>query len=69
MVERFFRYLTANRLRRGVFRDVMELVEAIDNYVDRHNQNPKPFIWTDSANDILEKLKRARKSLANVQSV
>jgi transposase len=65
MVERFFRDLTVKRLRRGVFRDVMELVEAIDNYVDRHNQNPKPFIWTASATDILEKVKRARKALDN----
>lgn len=55
MIERFFRDLTANRLRRGVFRDVMDLVTAIDDYVDRHNENPKPFIWTASANDILEK--------------
>ena len=69
MVERFFRDLTANRLRRGVFRDVMELVDAIDGYVDHHNENPKPFIWTASANDILEKVKRARKTLVNVQSV
>lgn len=69
MVERFFRDLTANRLRRGVFRDVMELVEAIDHYVDQHNDHPKPFIWTATANDILEKVKRARKALVNVQSV
>jgi len=69
MVERFFRDLTANRLRRGVFRDVMELVTAIDDYVDHHNEKPKPFIWTASANDILEKVKRARKALVNVQSV
>jgi len=69
MVERFFRDLTVNRLRRGVFRDVIELVEAIDGYVDHHNGSPKPFIWTASANDILEKVKRARKSLFNVQSV
>jgi transposase len=69
MVERFFRDLTANRLRRGVFRDVMELVTAIDDYVDHHNEKPKPFIWTASANDILEKVKRARKTLVNVHSV
>ena len=69
MVERFFRDLTANRLRRGVFRDVMELVNAIDQYVDLHNERPKPFIWTKSANDILEKVKRARTALVNVQSV
>jgi len=69
MVERFFRDLTVKRLRRGVFRDVMELVTAIDDYVDHHNERPKPFIWTASANDILEKVKRARKALINVQSV
>jgi len=69
MVERFFRDLTVNRLRRGVFRDVLELVDAIDHYVDRHNENPKPFIWTSSARDILEKVKRARKALDNVRSV
>ena len=69
MVERFFRDLTVNRLRRGVFHDVTELVHAIDAYVDLHNEYPKPFIWTASANDILEKVKRARKALLNVQSV
>jgi transposase len=69
MVERFFRDLTVNRLRRGVFRDVIELVEAIDLYIENHNNKPKPFIWTASANDILEKVKRARKTLNNVQSV
>jgi transposase len=69
MVERFFRDLTQNRLRRGVFRDVEELIMAIGDYIDRHNENPKPFIWTAKANDILEKVKRARKSLNIVQSV
>jgi transposase len=69
MVERFFRDLTVNRLRRGVFRDVMELVNAIDQYVDLHNEKPKPFIWTKSAKDILEKVKRSRAALVNVQSV
>jgi transposase len=69
MVERFFRDLTQNRLRRGVFRDVEELIVAIGDYIDRHNQNPKPFIWTAKAHDILEKVKRARRSLINVQSV
>lgn len=69
MVERFFRDLTQNRLRRGVFRDVEELITAIGDYIDRHNQKPKPFIWTAKAGDILEKVKRARKALHNVQSV
>jgi transposase len=69
MVERFFRDLTQNRLRRGVFRDVEELITAIGDYIDRHNQAPKPFIWTAKASDILEKVKRARRSLNNGQSV
>src|SRR5579864_7396664 len=63
VVERFFRDLTQNRLRRGVFRDLEELFMAIGSYIDRHNQNPKPFIWTARASDILEKVKRARRAL------
>jgi len=68
MVERFFRDLTQNRLRRGVFRDVEELITAIGNYIDHHNQNPKPFIWTARAADILEKVKRAHRTLHKRQS-
>jgi transposase len=65
MVERFFRDLTTKRIRRGVFRDVEELIMAIGDYIDHHNRKPKPFIWTAKANDILEKVKRARKVLDN----
>src|SRR3954471_2043589 len=68
MVERFFRDLTENQLRRGVFRNVEELIAAIFNYIDLHNENPKPFIWTAKAADILEKVKRARTALHNRQS-
>jgi transposase len=63
MVERFFRDLTQNQLRRGIFRDVEELIIAIREYIDKHNDNPKPFVWTAKATDILEKVKRARKVL------
>lgn len=63
MVERFFRDLTQNQLRRGIFRDVEELITAIGDYIDKHNDNPKPFVWTAKATDILEKVKRARKAL------
>jgi len=69
MVERFFRDLTQNRLRRGVFRDLEELVMAIGTYIDRHNDDPKPFIWTARASDILEKVKRARRALHKRHSV
>ncbi len=65
MVERFFRDLTQNRLRRGVFRDVSDLILTIYEHLDRHNQAPKPFIWTAPANDILAKVSRARATLHN----
>jgi transposase len=63
MVERFFRDLTHNRLRRGVFQDLEQLIMAIGDYIDGHNKNPKPFIWTAKANDILEKVTRAQTAL------
>ena len=53
---------------RGVFRSVEELITAIFDYIDHHNDNPKPFIWTAKAADILEKVKRARAALHNRQS-
>jgi len=65
MVERFFRDLTQRRLRRGVFRGVEELIMAIGDYVDQHNEQPKPFIWTASAKDILAKVARARAAQEN----
>jgi transposase len=68
MVERFFRDLTDKRIRRGVFRDVEDLIMAIGEYIDHHNRDPKPFIWTAKAADILEKVKRARKALDNRHS-
>jgi len=63
MVERFFRDLTVNRVRRGVFHSVQELIIAIQDHIAHHNQNPKPFIWTAKASDILEKVKRGRAAL------
>ncbi len=68
MIERFFRDLTQNRLKRGVFRDLEELIMAVESYIDRHNEKPKPFIWTAAARDILEKVTRARRSLNKGQS-
>ena len=68
MVERFFRDITTERLRRGVFTSVPELVTAIDDYVAHHNTNPKPFIWTKSARDILQKVIRANNRLSSKQN-
>ena len=69
MVERFFRDLTERSLRRGVFRSIAELIAAIEEHINAHNANPKPFVWTASASDILEKVKRGRRNLHKAQSV
>jgi transposase len=63
MVERWFRDLTSKRLRRGVFKSVPQLIEAIQSYIAQANQSPKPFVWTAKASDILEKVKIAREAL------
>ena len=68
MVERFFRDLTVNSIQRGIFHDVAELTQAIEQHLAAHNQNPKPTVWTATASDILEKVKRARKKLDKMQS-
>ena len=68
MVEQFFRDITDKAIRRGVFHNIPELVAAIEDYIQTHNSDPKPFIWTASATDILEKVKRSRKKLDNLQS-
>jgi len=68
-VERFFRDLTERRLRRGVFKSLQQLHDAITAYIQGHNENPRPFIWTAKASDILEKVKRARAKLDTLQTV
>jgi len=68
MVERFFRDITTERLRCGVFTSVPELVKAIDEYIAHHNTSPKPFIWTASARDILQKVIRANSRLSSKQN-
>ena len=56
LVERFFSEITTKRIRRGVFRSVLELISAIDEYLELHNRTPKPFIWTKTASDIITKI-------------
>jgi len=68
MIERFFRDLTQNQLRRGVFTSVEQLQKTIFDYIEQHNSKPKPFIWTAKATDILEKVKRGRTALHNCPS-
>src|SRR5712671_2370294 len=63
MVERFFAEITRIRSRRGAFKSVAELKSAIMEYLENHNADPKPFIWTKSAGQILEKVARAKQAL------
>ena len=63
MVERFFAEITRNRIRRGVFKSVAELKAAITDYLEKHNADPKPFVWTQSPGEILEKVARAKQVL------
>jgi transposase len=67
LVERWFREITDKRIRRGAFHSVRQLIASIMDYVERHNENPKPFIWTAKAEDILTKVARAWDAL-NVAS-
>jgi transposase len=66
LVERWFREITDKAIRRGVFHSVPDLVAAIDEYLQASNDNPKPFVWTASAESILEKVRRGRVALAVV---
>ena len=66
LVERFFGLITGDAIRRGVFRSVAELKIAIEAYLEQHNAEPKPFVWTAPAVDILEKVARGRRALKSV---
>lgn len=57
-VEGFFSVLTRRRLKRGAFKSVHDLHCAISRYIDEHNDNPKPFVWTKSADQILDKINK-----------
>ncbi len=62
-VERFFAQLTERRLRRGVFRSVAALEAAIKDYLEKHNRDPKPFVWTAAADLIFQKLQKTCETL------
>jgi transposase len=62
-VETFFSALTRRRLRRGVFGSIVELQEAIHRYIAEHNDDPKPFVWTKSADQIVDKLNHPNASV------
>jgi transposase len=66
MVERWFRDITDNRIRRGSFRNVPELIAAIKEYLDNHNQNPRIFTWTASVERILAKVAKCKEALGTL---
>ena len=63
LVERWFRELTQQRIRRGSFHKVQELVTAIKEYIDNHNQNPQVFVWTASVDRIMSKIAKCKEAL------
>jgi len=63
MVERFFSEITAKRIRRGIFKSVQALIDAITEYVNKHNENPKIFTWTKDADTILAKVAKCTEAL------
>ncbi|MBX9592550.1 MAG: hypothetical protein K2X43_24950 [Hyphomonadaceae bacterium] len=68
LVERLFAEITTKRIRRGIFRSVSDLEEAIHDYLDHHNADPKPFVWTNSAEIILDKERRALDKLETINA-
>ena len=57
-VERFFATLTQRQIRRGTHRSTVQLERAIKTYLNAHNRDPRPFVWTKTADQILHSLKR-----------
>src|SRR3989339_143750 len=60
MIERWFSEITSKRIRRGSFKNVKELIVAIKQYIDSHNQNPKAFVWTASVETIMRKISKCK---------
>jgi hypothetical protein len=69
LVERFFAEITTKRIRRGVFRSVGELEDAVRDYLDQHNADPKPFVWTKTANAVIACEHRALEKLQSLTGI
>ncbi len=66
LIERWFGKLTDKAIRRGVFHSVPDLVAAIETHLNANNQDPQPFSWTATAEQILEKVRRGRTTLNTI---
>lgn len=60
MIERWFRDITQQRIRRGTFCSVPELIEAIELYIQTHNEQAKPFVWTATVDAIMTKINKCK---------
>ena len=69
LVERWFALLTTKQLRRGVFRSVPQLKAAIQAFIDAHQENPQPFVWTKTADEILASIARFAERTADARAV
>jgi transposase len=69
LVERWFALLTTKQLRRGVFRSVPQLKAAIQAFIDAHQEDPKPFVWTKTADEILASIARFAERTADARAI
>jgi transposase len=67
LIERWFKELTDKRLRRGIFTSLADLTDAITTWAEHWNENPKPFVWKATAEDIIAKVRRGRDTLHQVK--
>jgi transposase len=68
LIERWFKELTEKRLRRGAFTSVADLTAAITTWAQHWNDNPRPFVWKATADDIIAKVQRGRASLHQIKT-
>jgi transposase len=68
LVERWFGEITDKRIRRGVFKSEHDLIDAITDYIEKHNANPRTYTWTAKAENILKKVRRARAVLDKMET-
>ena len=68
LVERWFAELTTKQLRRGAYKSVPKLKAAIQEFIDAHQENPKPFVWTKTADQILASIARFAQRTFDLQA-
>ena len=68
MVEIWFSILTKERVRRGVYHDVPELIDAIEDFIDGYNERAQPFIWTKTPDEILDEGRQTTRHFRNART-